>query len=71
MAPTPSFSPKEILGYLDSLTDPEQTADLVSCAVLPEAAERQVILETLDVETRLRRLIQFLMAEIRKKRKSI
>jgi hypothetical protein len=44
---------------------------LVSCAVLPGAAERQVILETLDVETRLRRLIQFLMAEIRKKRKTI
>jgi len=67
--PAPSFSPKEILGYLDSLTDPEQTADLVSCAVLPGGAERQAILETVDVETRLRRLIQFLLAEIRKKRK--
>src|SRR6202012_1203272 len=50
---TPSFSPKEILGYLDSLTDPEQTADLVSCAVLPGGVERQAILETNDVETRL------------------
>lgn len=69
--PAPSFSPKEILGYLDSLTDPEQTADLVSCAVLPGGVERQAILETIDVETRLRRLIQFLTAEIRKKRKSI
>ena len=67
--PTPSFSPKEILGYLDSLTDPEQTADLVSCAVLPGGAERQTILETIDVESRLRRLIQFLLAEIRRKRK--
>ncbi len=66
---TPSFSPKEILGYLDSLTDPEQTADLVSCAVLPGGRERQAILETADVETRLRRLIQFLLAEIKKKRK--
>jgi ATP-dependent Lon protease len=65
----PSFSPKEMLSYLDSLTDPEQTADLVSYAVLPGAAERQAILETVDVETRLRRLIQFLLAEIRKKRK--
>src|SRR6267142_5226223 len=61
----PSFSPKEILNYLDSITDPEQTADLVSCAVLPGAAERQSILETVDVETRLRRLIRFLLAEIR------
>jgi Lon protease-like protein len=66
---TPAFSPSEILGYLDSLTDPEQTADLVSCAILPGGAERQAILETADVEARLRRLIQFLLAEIRKKKK--
>jgi len=64
----PSFSPKEILTYLDSITDPEQTADLVSCAVLPGAVERQSILETVDVEARLRRLIRFLLAEIRTKR---
>ena len=65
----PSFSPKEILNYLDSINDPEQAADLVSCAVLPGAAERQAILETIDVETRLRRLIQFLLLEIKIKRK--
>jgi len=65
----PSFSPPEILNYLDSITDPEQAADLVSCAVLPGAADRQTILETVDVEVRLRRLIQFLLAEIRIKRK--
>ena len=68
-SPTPpSFSPKEILNYLDSITDPEQTADLVSCAVLPGALDRQSILETVDVEARLRRLIRFLLAEIRTKR---
>src|SRR5580765_5144119 len=68
-SPTPpSFSPKEILSYLDSITDPEQTADLVSCAVLPGAVERQMILETVDVEARLRRLIRFLLVEIRTKR---
>src|SRR5437588_1792248 len=66
----PSFSPKEILSYLDSITDPEQAADLVSCAVLPGAVERQTILETVDVESRLRRLIHFLLAEIRTKRKA-
>jgi ATP-dependent Lon protease len=65
----PSFSPKEILKYLDSITDPEQAADLVSCAVLPGAAERQTILETVNVEARLRRLISFLLTEIRDKRK--
>src|SRR6266478_6450921 len=68
-SPPPSFSPKEILSYLDSISDPEQAADLVSCAVLPGAAERQAILETVDVEARLRRLIYFLLAEIRNKRK--
>jgi Lon protease-like protein len=62
-------SAKEILNYLDTIADPEQAADLVSCAVLPEAAERQTLLEIADVETRLRRLIQFLLAEIRKERK--
>lgn len=65
----PAFSPKEILQYLDSITDAEQAADLVSCAVLPGAAERQAILETVDVEARLRRLIQFLLVEIKTKRK--
>ncbi len=67
--PPSAFSPKEILSYLDSITDPEQAADLVSCAVLPAAAQRQSILETVDVEARLRRLIHFLLAEIRNKRK--
>lgn len=65
----PSFSPKEILNYLDSITDPEQAADLVSCAVLPGAVERQTILETVNVEERLRRLIRFLLTEIRTRRK--
>jgi ATP-dependent Lon protease len=66
----PNFSPKEILGYLDSISDPEQAADLVSCAVLPGAAERQSILETVDVERRLQRLIHFLLREIRNERKN-
>jgi ATP-dependent Lon protease len=67
-APT-SISAKEMLRYLDSIDDPEQAADLVSCAVLTGAPQRQTILETVDVEDRLRRLIYFLLAEIRTKRK--
>jgi ATP-dependent Lon protease len=62
----PPYSAREILEHLESITDPEQAADLVSCAVLPGAFERQSILETVDVEARLRRLIQFLLAEIRR-----
>jgi hypothetical protein len=68
-AAPPAIPPKEILHYLDAITDPEQATDLVSCAVLPGAAERQAILETVSVEARLRRLIHFLLAEIRAKRK--
>jgi hypothetical protein len=43
---------------------------MVSCAVLPGGVERQAILETVDVEARVRRLIHFLLAEIQAKRKS-
>jgi ATP-dependent Lon protease len=64
----PSFSPKEIMHYLDSVTDPEQAVDMVSCAVLSGGVERQAILETVNVEARVRRLIHFLLAEIQAKR---
>ncbi|MFO1476033.1 MAG: LON peptidase substrate-binding domain-containing protein [Verrucomicrobiota bacterium] len=68
-SPPEAFSSNDILSYLDSISDPERVADLVSYAVLPDASERQLILEALDVETRLRRLIQFMLAEIRRERK--
>jgi Lon protease-like protein len=67
---TADHSPKKILNYLESMADPEEAADLVSSAVLPSGEERQAILETVDVETRLRRLIQFLLAEIQRERKN-
>ena len=60
---------EEIMKYLGSIEDPEQLADLVSCAVLPSALERQTILEAVAVDTRLRCLIQFLTADIRRNRK--
>jgi ATP-dependent Lon protease len=69
LPPSPSFSSKEIAHYLDSITDPAHAVDLVSSAVLPGAVERQAILETVEVETRLRRLIHFLLAESRARRK--
>lgn len=67
--PPPDVSVKDVLGYLDKLTDPEQVADLVTCAVLTGPAERQAILETLNLESRLKRLIHFLMAEINRQKK--
>lgn len=66
---SPQFSIKEILEYLENLTDADQVADLVSCALLPGSAERQTILETVELEARLKHLIHFLMAEIRHPRK--
>jgi uncharacterized protein len=63
------FSPREVLKYLDKLTDPEQVADLVSCAVLAGPVQRQTILETVNLESRLKCLIHFLMAEISRSRK--
>jgi ATP-dependent Lon protease len=67
--PPAGFSPKEVLEYLEKLNDPEQVADLVSCAVLSGPKERQTILETVNLESRLRHLIHFLMAEIDRHRK--
>lgn len=56
---------REMLKYLGGIKNPEHMADLVSCAVLPDARQRQTILETLEVDARLRRLIQFLLADLR------
>ncbi len=63
------LSIKEILKFLESLPDADQVADLVSCALLPGAAERQTILETVELESRLKHLIHFLIAEIQRPRK--
>jgi hypothetical protein len=41
----------------------------VTCALLSDAGERQTILETVDIEPRLKHLIHFLMAEVRRRRK--
>jgi len=65
-----AHSIKEIITYLDKLSDPDQVADLVSCALLPGPEERQTILETIEIEPRLKHLIHFLMAEIRQHRKN-
>ncbi|HEX4341853.1 MAG TPA: LON peptidase substrate-binding domain-containing protein [Verrucomicrobiae bacterium] len=66
----PQISPQDMLEFLDAIKDPAQAADMVSCATLPGGRERQAILEAVDVETRLRRLIGYLIAEIRKKKSS-
>jgi ATP-dependent Lon protease len=68
-APTSSASAAEILTYLEKLPDADQVADLVSCALLSEAGHRQTILETVEVEPRLKHLVHFLLAEIERQKK--
>ena len=60
----------EIMEYLQNLPDAETVADLVSCALLPRAAHRQTILETIEIDRRLKHLIRFLLADIRRTQKS-
>lgn len=57
------ISAKDIREYLRSIDDPEQLTDLVSCALIPGAIERQIILETVGIEDRLRQILQFLEEE--------
>lgn len=59
-----AFTKTEVLDYLEKLPSADQVADLVTCALLPDASERQTILETVDIEPRLKHLVHFLMAEV-------
>lgn len=69
-AELPAASAKEVFAFLNSISDPAQAADLVSCAVLSSARDRQEILETPEVSERLRRLIAFLIRDLRRRSKS-
>ncbi|MBC8001776.1 MAG: LON peptidase substrate-binding domain-containing protein [Opitutaceae bacterium] len=70
-AGAPSLSAQEIICYLEKMTDPDQVADLVSCAMLSGPVERQTILETVDVEARLKHLIRFLLTDINQHRNAL
>lgn len=65
-----TVSIKEVIASLERLNDPDRVADLVTWSLLRGAEERQTILETIEIEERLRHLIHFLMAEISQQRKS-
>ena len=69
-AKLPAKSAKEVFAFLNSISDPEKAADMVSCAVLSSARDRQKILATPDVPTRLRCLIRFLTRDLRQSRKA-
>lgn len=54
----------QILEFLGQLENIDQLADLISCGLLPEPAQRQIILESINLEERLKHLIHFLTVEI-------
>ncbi|MHB1305872.1 MAG: LON peptidase substrate-binding domain-containing protein [Limisphaerales bacterium] len=61
---------REVLQQVARQQSPEQLADLISATLLPDARQRQVILETTPLEARLRQLLGFLSQEIRRRRES-
>jgi Lon protease-like protein len=65
---SPAFSLKQVVQYLVKLENPDQMADLISCTLLPDPTERQTILESINLEQRLKHLIHFLIADIKRHR---
>ncbi len=54
----------DCVAALRKVGDPGALADVVASLVLPNPIMRQIILQTLQVEDRLRQLVQFLTAEV-------
>src|SRR3954471_15588382 len=52
--------PKEAGALVDSVTEPGQLADLITSNLEIQVEEKQDILETFDLKTRLRKVLQFL-----------
>ncbi|MEO7166216.1 MAG: LON peptidase substrate-binding domain-containing protein [Spartobacteria bacterium] len=55
--------PEKIDRYLSEMSDPEMLADLIAATFISDASRRQRLLEELDLNQRLRLLIQFLREE--------
>ncbi|HEY3664103.1 MAG TPA: LON peptidase substrate-binding domain-containing protein [Chthoniobacterales bacterium] len=55
--------PEKIDRYLSEMSDPEMLADLIAATFISEPSRRQQLLEELDLNQRLRLLIQFLREE--------
>lgn len=65
-----TISAADVVRYLENLPGADAVADAVAGAFLSDPLERQAILELLPIGDRLRRLIHFLMAEIRLQQKN-
>ncbi len=56
--------PKEAGALVDSVTEPGQLADLITSNLELQVEEKQDILETLDIKTRMRKVLQFLSRQL-------
>ena len=64
------LSIQQIVEHLMKLDNPDRLADLVSCTLLSKPAERQTILETPNLERRLKHLVHFLIREVQRNSKT-
>ena len=60
----PETRVEDCLRALERIANPGRFIDLIAALLLPNPVARQVILETVDTEDRLRHLIVFLAAEV-------
>src|SRR3954463_15590265 len=56
--------PKEAGALVDSVTEPGQLADLITSNLDIQVEEKQDILETFDLKTRMRKVLQFLSRQL-------
>jgi len=56
--------PKEAGALVDSVTEPGQLADLITSNLELQVDEKQDILETFDLKTRMRKVLQFLSRQL-------
>src|SRR5262249_35484034 len=56
--------PKEAAALVDSVTEPGQLADLITSNLDIQVDEKQDVLETFDVKTRMRKVLQFLSRQL-------
>jgi ATP-dependent Lon protease len=56
--------PKEATALVDSVTDPGQLADLITSNLDIQVDEKQDVLETFDLKTRMRKVLQFLSRQL-------
>jgi len=65
-----AVSMEQFTHYLAELKDPGLVADLVSCTLLTDTEERQTVLESVDIKSRMHLVIHFLRREIERKDQS-